>query len=269
VDLSDPKTLRAFLAEHGISARKGLGQHFLCSPPAVAAVLSRLDGINGVLEIGPGPGVLTAPIASRVQHVIALEIDPLMIDALRLSAPRAEVIREDALKADLASILKTLPQPRAAVSNLPYYITAPLVTKIAEARELYQKAVLMMQKEVASRFLAKAGDRERGSISVYLQALFTISKVQDVPAAAFIPPPKVDSTILELAPNDTLLEPGLFEMVRKGFDQPRKTLANNLAGFHDLGRQQVQERLQKIGLPLTVRPHQLELEKWSELYREC
>jgi 16S rRNA (adenine1518-N6/adenine1519-N6)-dimethyltransferase len=161
-----------------------------------------------------------------------------------------------------------LPAPRAVVSNLPYYITGPLVTKIAEARAHYDKAVLMMQKEVARRFLALPGDSDRGSISVYLQALFTIKKVQDVPAGAFVPPPKVDSTILELVPNGASFEPEFFEMVRQGFDQPRKTLANNLNGFSGLTREQVQERLEGMSLSKSIRPHEVKLDEWIGLHRE-
>src|SRR5207248_1411679 len=118
-DLTDPQTLRALLARHGINARKGLGQHFLCSSSALGAILERLEGIQGVLEIGPGPGVLTAPISAQVSRVIALEIDAAMIEALRESAPKAEVRKQDALQVDLSAVLDELPVPRAVVSNLP------------------------------------------------------------------------------------------------------------------------------------------------------
>ncbi len=259
--------MRALLERHGIQARKGLGQHFLCSAAAVDSITSCLSGINGVLEIGPGPGVLTAPISEKVQRVIALEVDPRMIEVLRESAPRADLRQQDALGVDLIAILNELPTPRAVVSNLPYYITGPLVTKIAEARASYAKAVLMMQREVAQRFTAKAGASERGSISVYLQAIFTIEEVCEVPPDAFIPPPKVDSTVLELVPAKAEFDDEFFAMVRQGFEQPRKTLANNLAGFANFSREQLQDLFVVEGLSRSVRPHQLTLEQWLRLYR--
>src|SRR5579871_5760124 len=194
MDLADPKTLTAFLAAHGIRASKGLGQHFLCSRPAVDAIVDRVRSVKGVLEIGPGPGVLTGPM-SEIAEVTALEIDPRMIELLKDSAPKAQVLQIDALKGDLSEVLAGLPTPRAVVSNLPYYITGPLLTKISEARGRFQVAVLMMQREVADRVVAEAGNSNRGSLSVYLQSQFNIELVKRVPAGAFLPPPKVDSTV--------------------------------------------------------------------------
>jgi 16S rRNA (adenine1518-N6/adenine1519-N6)-dimethyltransferase len=114
VNLYEPASLKKFLAKHGLSATKGLGQHFLCSGPVVSAIVSSLAGCEGILEIGPGPGVLTAPLSSSAS-LIALELDPTMISALAESAPRADVRREDALKAPLGEILGELPLPRGVV----------------------------------------------------------------------------------------------------------------------------------------------------------
>jgi 16S rRNA (adenine1518-N6/adenine1519-N6)-dimethyltransferase len=264
LNLTDPKTLSDFLSHHGVAARKGLGQHFLCSPSAVSAVVGRLDGIEGVLEIGPGPGVLTGALCDAGKKVIALEIDAEMAALLPESAPCASVLRIDALKADLAEILQRLPQPCAVVSNLPYYITAPLVSAIANARQHYAKSVLMMQKEVGERYLARPGERERGSISVYLQALFGIKKVANVPKGAFLPPPKVDSLILEFKPlPEANYEEPFFRFVREGFTQPRKTLVNNLSAHNRL---RVEEALTELGLSSTIRPHELTLPSWTKLF---
>ncbi|HRK22164.1 MAG TPA: rRNA adenine N-6-methyltransferase family protein [Fimbriimonadaceae bacterium] len=129
MDLTDVPTLRAFLERHGVSARKGLGQHFLCSKRVVDAIAARLEGYAGALEIGPGPGVLTSALSSRIPHVRALEIDERMVGALAESAPSVEVVRGDALGTNLEDLLLDLPTPRAIVSNLPYYITGPLITR--------------------------------------------------------------------------------------------------------------------------------------------
>jgi 16S rRNA (adenine1518-N6/adenine1519-N6)-dimethyltransferase len=268
VNLADPGTLKAFLGRHGLTASKGLGQHFLCSAGAVRAVVSRFSACRGVLEIGPGPGVLTSPLSEHAERMIALELDDRMIEALRESAPKADVRKADALKADLAPILRELPEPRGVVSNLPYYITGPLLTRIAEARAEYSIAVLMMQKEVAQRVVAPPKTSARGSLSVYLQAQFDISLVAHVPAGAFLPPPKVDSTILQFVPKATELKPheeaDLFKLIRTSFTQPRKTLVNNLLGL-GIGRDVALDATQAAGLGEKARPQELSLEEWYRL----
>jgi 16S rRNA (adenine1518-N6/adenine1519-N6)-dimethyltransferase len=268
VNLADAPTLKAFLQRHGAWARKGLGQHFLCSAKAVQGIVSRCMGCAGILEIGPGPGVLTSPLSS-FSHVIALEVDEAMIDALGESAPEADVRRADALKADLTAILTELAAPRAVVSNLPYYITGPLLTAVAGARRSFDRAVLMMQKEVGMRVLAPAGSSERGSLSVFLQAQFAISKVLDVPAGAFYPPPKVDSVVLEFVPLESDLGDDFFGFVRMGFTQPRKTLANNLATGLKVAREAVHEWLRACGLDERVRAQELDLDAWRRLFAQA
>lgn len=191
-----------------------------------------------------------------------------MIGILTDTAPKARVIEEDALKADLGALLESLPEPRAVVSNLPYYITGPLLTRVAEARARFDRAVLMMQKEVADRVVAKPGDSARGSLSVFLQAQFEISKVASVPAGSFYPPPKVDSTVLLFVPTASGDNQALFDMVRRGFTQPRKTLANNLAGHSGVRREAVAAILESIGLDARVRPHVLTLDQWRQVLQQ-
>jgi 16S rRNA (adenine1518-N6/adenine1519-N6)-dimethyltransferase len=256
--------LRAFLARYGISASKGLGQHFLCSGNVVEAISLRLAECKGLLEIGPGPGVLTAALSEQCEKMIALEVDPKMGRALAESAPRADVRLADALKTDLFKTLSELPMPRGVVSNLPYYITGPLVARIAEASTDWDIAVLMMQREVAARIVAPAGDADRGSLSVFLQSQFRIEKVADVPPSAFLPPPKVDSTVLEFRPLGVTMDDAFYAFVRAGFKQPRKTLANNLLAV-GLARDEIESRLKAAGLEARVRPHALTLEQWRSI----
>lgn len=265
LDLTDPGTLKAFLSRHGISADKRLGQHFLCSSRVVDAIEKRLSHCKGVLEIGPGPGVITSRVSEFAEKAIAIELDERMIESLKESAPRVDVRQEDALKVDLASMLQELPEPRGLVSNLPYYITGPLLTCIAEARDHYSSAVLMMQKEVADRVLAGPRTSARGSLSVYLQSQFVIEKVVSAPAGAFLPPPKVDSTVLEFRPTQATFPTGYFKLVRFGFTQPRKTLINNLMAGYSLPRERAQEWVLSSGLQELARPQELTLEEWASL----
>lgn len=264
MNLADPGTLKAFLERHGLIARKGLGQHFLCSSSAVDAIVSAVTRCKGVLEIGPGPGVLTGPL-SDAHDVLALEVDERMIEALRDSAPGARVLKQDALEADLTQLLQSLGTPRAVVSNLPYYITGPLITRIAEAKGYWQVAVLMMQKEVATRILAPVGNRDRGSLSVFLQAQFEISRIANVPAGAFMPPPKVDSIVLSLVPTANEDSDEFFAFVRSAFAHPRKTLVNNLIG-PGLPRERILEWLGAADLPERSRPSDLDVSQWRTLY---
>ncbi len=263
--LHDPGTLTAFLKRHGLRADKGLGQHFLVSERAVRAIVDALDGCQGVLEIGPGPGVLTRPLSERVLRITALELDPRFVRILSESSPRAQVVQADALKADWSAHLEALPTSRAIVSNLPYYITAPLLQRVADVRHLIDVAVLMMQREVAERITAPPGDGDRGSISVYLQANFEIRRVAQVPAEAFLPPPQVDSMVLSFRPRDEAVPESVFRFVRLGFTQPRKTLANNLVAGLRLNRDEVIDRLEAQGHREKVRAQDLDLPQWRAL----
>lgn len=262
MNLSDSDQLRAFLSRSGIRADKGLGQNFLCSPPVVDAILARLSHCSGILEIGPGPGVLTQRFEGRT--VVALELDPRMVQMLRTSAPFADVRQSDALRTDFFPLLDGMPAPRAIVGNIPYYITSPLLERVAGVGSLIDRAVLMMQREVGERIAAPAGNSARGSPSVFLQSRFEIQKVIDVPPDAFIPPPKVHSTVMELLPRVVSgATEEVFRIVRAGFTQPRKTLANNLSAV--AARPVVVAAIERLGLSATVRPHELTLEAWIEV----
>lgn len=265
--LYDPGTLQAFLGRHGLSASKGLGQHFLVSGRVVDAIANAALGCAGVCEIGPGPGVLTGPLSIQSERLIALELDGRMAPLLAESAPRAEIRHVDALKVDFGSILEDLPRPRAIVSNLPYYITGSLLQLVADMGPRIDRAVLMMQREVARRVTAPAKDGERGSLSVYLQSLFEIRTLVQVPAGAFLPPPKVDSTVLVFTPRTDGFAPSefYFRLVRLGFAQPRKTLANNLANGLKRPRDEIILVLESIGLWEKSRAQELDEAQWFAL----
>lgn len=224
----------------------------------VEAIVGEVADVAGVLEVGPGPGVLTQPLSAG-RRVIAYEVDPVAISALAESAPDAEIRHQDVLTVDLAPVLASLPSPRAIVSNMPYNITGPLLEAFAEQRAHVQKCVLMMQAEVGEKILAAPGDRLRGSVSVNLQAQFHIQRLCKAPAGCFFPPPKVDSIVLVITPRGD--EPPVdYRMVRAAFRQPRKTLANNLrtAGWS-------REVVAEVGLSPEIRPHQLTEANWLAL----
>ncbi|MCG9895636.1 MAG: hypothetical protein MH204_09195 [Fimbriimonadaceae bacterium] len=223
----------------------------------IRQILAAADGLAGVLEIGPGPGILTQGLAAR-STVIALELDDRLAEEAARVAPKARILRQDALQADWAALLGELPQPCGIVSNMPYQISAQLLVRTADCAGLIDRAVLMMQKEVGEKLLALPGDSRRGSLSVWIQACFTLQRVCSVPPGAFRPPPKVDSLVLRLTPR---AEPAWTSreqsLVRRAFSRPLKTLGNNL-------KQEVVD-WEAADVSPGSRPHQLVEEEWKRL----
>jgi 16S rRNA (adenine1518-N6/adenine1519-N6)-dimethyltransferase len=260
--------LRALLTEHAIRLRKRHGQHFLVSQHVIRQILARCEGFRSFLEIGPGAGALTAPL-TQLGTVVAIEIDPRAAELARASAPDAKILVQDALHVDLAQLLRDLTPPRALISNMPYHITGPLLAAISEARRQFDRAVLMMQKEVGDRVMARVGSPECRGLTVALQSQFQIELVCRVPPGAFEPPPKVDSVVLQWTPKPFELDPEIeedyYRLIRLAFGQPRKTLVNNLCAGLGISRAEAESSLAGVGLPRNVRAHQLVLADWKRL----
>ena len=156
MNLSDAGELKGFLRKHGLKADKSLGQHFLCAPDIVQAIVRAAGNYAGCLEVGPGPGILTSFLAKKAVAMSAVEFDPRMVNLLADSAPTCKVIVGDALRVNLAEILNELPEPRVLVSNMPYYITGPLLARFSDVRGLVSTMGLMMQKEVGEKIVELA-----------------------------------------------------------------------------------------------------------------
>ena len=272
MNLAEPNVLKTFLQRYGITPQKRFGQHYLCSAHVVNKIVEAVSDVKGILEVGPGPGALTSILSLKCEKLIAIEIDSKAVLMLEETAPNAEVISGDVLQLNLERMIEKLPVPRAVVSNMPYQITGPLFGKFSEIRNYYAKAVLMMQKEVGDRVLAVSGTKNYGSLSVFLQSQFEIKKLLNVSASSFLPPPKVESVVLEFIPKSTGLslnqEPLYFKFVRIGFAHPRKTLMNNLVFGLRKERIEFEKLLRRTGLEVLVRPHQLTLEHWRILFEE-
>lgn len=265
MNLSDRGELVGFLRKHGLKADKSLGQHFLSAPNVVQAIVSAAKPFSGCLEIGPGPGILTSFLAKDAVAMTAIEFDERMLPLLTDSTPTCKVIHADALKVDLRTVIDELPEPRALVSNMPYYITGPLLAKFSEVRDQLSCLVLMMQKEVGEKILAPPGERERGSLSVNIQAQFHVTRVVKVPAGAFMPPPRVDSVVLKLVPRSDEFPAGFAKVVKAGFMQPRKTLSNNLGSTFRQERAVIMPVLEELGLKDTARAFELTESQWIDL----
>lgn len=219
-----------------------LGQNFLIDQNASLSIVEALGNISGrtVVEIGPGRGAITALLAPRARRLITVEFDNALARALRQSfsnAPNVEVIERDVLVVDFARLLAA-DAPAVAVGNLPYYITSPILTHLFAAHAMFSTLVLMVQREVADRIAAAPGSSDYGLLSATAQLYSEVQTLFTLPPSAFDPPPDVYSTVLRfnIRPQfaELAVEPKPFlAFLKAGFQQKRKTLANNLraAGY--------------------------------------
>jgi 16S rRNA (adenine1518-N6/adenine1519-N6)-dimethyltransferase len=273
-DLSDPRALRTVLDRHAVRAATGIGQHFLVDRPALTAIVdaAELSETDDVLEVGPGPGVLTAAIADRARSVTAIEIDERMIGVLRDTVgerPNVHIVRADALEVDLYAAGPR--PPTRIVANLPYQITSPLLIRFLEDRRRAPLMVVLVQEEVARRIVAQPGDvKERGFLSVFVQSFAEARIVRRIPARSFRPPPKVDSAVVALR---TLARPAFepldqaafLALVSDAFRHRRKQLRGALGFEAGIGRDRADAALREAGIAPTRRPEELSVAEWVAL----
>lgn len=247
--------------------RKRFGQHFLepvWADKVVAAIAPSAGDI--FLEIGPGPGILTLRLAPKVSRLVAIEIDRDLIAELTPKLPaNASIVAGDVLEIDLNAALPPSAMPIRVAGNLPYNISSPILFRLLEleSMRLIKDATLMLQREVADRIVAKAGNAEYGVLSVLLQWRADATRVLPIPPGAFRPPPDVRSALIRLAfrpPPFELRDPALFErMVRSMFTHRRKTVANALGPFGEAIGSPPAPALAATGIDARRRPETLEV----------
>src|SRR5207237_835570 len=252
-----PAAWAAILDRHDVRAATGIGQHFLVDRAALSAIVeaARIGADDDVLEIGPGPGVLTAALADRARSVTAVEIDERVVavldDALG-GRDNVRVIRADALDVDLYALGERA--PTRIVANLPYQITSPLLMRLLADPRRPPLMVVLVQEEVARRIVAQPGDaRERGFLSVFVQSFATPSIVRRVLARSFRPPPKVDSAVVALqshpAPAFAPLDQHRFlALVSDAFRHRRKQLRGPLGFEAAVPRDRADAALRTAGI---------------------
>lgn len=238
---------RVLLGRYGLQAKKKFGQNFLISDRAFRAIVDAVVASDDewIVEIGAGLGTLTARLAERVPEgkVIALERDPDMIAVLRGElggVDNVDIEAVDALRYDLRMAARWRGGPIAVCGNLPYHIAAPLLFRIVEARAVVRCAVVMIQKEMADRIVAPPGTKAYGALGVMIRTYMDAGVVAKVGAGSFVPPPKVDSTVLRLvplpggAPRVPIADEAHYSrVVHAAFGQRRKTLRNALRAIQD------------------------------------
>jgi len=276
--LTDLNTVRDILSRHGFSFSKALGQNFLINPsvcPRMAQLCHpELDGDFAVLEIGPGIGVLTKELAQVAKRVISIELDTRLLPILQetlANYPNVTVINGDAMKLDLAAVLKEHAEglPVVVCANLPYYITSPLLMRLLESRLPIEAITVLVQKEAAVRLCAKPATRECGAVTLAVRYFAEPEILFSVSRGSFLPAPKVDSSVIRLRLHDSppceIVDEALFfRLVHAAFGQRRKTLSNSL-GAAGYTKEQIVTALKAAGLSPTARAEELSLEQFAML----
>lgn len=275
MDLTSPSVIKSIRERFGFTFKKGLGQNFLTSRAVLEDIVDAAQTHDGVIEIGPGFGVLTSELASRADKVVAIEIDERLIEVLEYtlsSYDNVKIINDDVLKLDLKELIKNEFEGHevSVAANLPYYITTPIIAKLLEERLPVKNIVVMVQKEVAERLCAKSGSKDYGAITVMCRYFTNPEIVTTVPASLFVPPPKVDSAVLKLSvldePSVSVKDEKLFfRVVKAAFSQRRKTLLNCLCANFPIAKAQMSALLLSADIEPSRRGETLTLEEFAKL----
>lgn len=261
--------------KYQVFTKKTYGQNFIIEPRVVekiaAAAIS--DENQLCIEIGPGIGALTQMLCEKSKHVVAYEIDERMPEVLRneIASDHLEIILQDFLTVDVDQAIAQFRQPGQGVvfaSNLPYYITTPILFKLFEAKEPIDEITVMMQKEVGQRFLAQASAKEYNALSVIWQYKCDCKKVMDVSRHVFWPSPRVDSVVLQFTFHHKYHyanEAAFFWLVKSCFVQRRKTIYNNLQNALK-DKELALQMLEKAGIAPSKRAQQCQLEDFMRLF---
>ncbi len=281
-NLSNIGVIKQILSDHGFSFSKKLGQNFLINPsvcPKIAEMGNARQGF-GVIEIGPGIGVLTNELAKRADKVVAIEIDdrlpPILAETLA-EHKNVKIINDDVLNVDLHKLIEEefSGLDVAVCANLPYYITSPIIMTLLESRLPIKSITTMVQKEAGQRLCAPMGTRDMGAVTVAVNFYSEAKILFGVSRGSFMPAPNVDSCVIRFdlreqtpAVSD---EKFFFKVVRGMFSQRRKTLLNCVSGSLGIGKDTVLEAIEKSGISPTARPEQLSMDemiRFSENLKE-
>ena len=274
------KDTKFIMDKYHITANKNLGQNFLVNDDAVTGIVdaANVSKDDLIIEIGPGLGTLTKELLDRAGKVICIELDKRMIEILndRFSMyDNFKVLNDDVLKVNLKELIaEEKVKTTKIVANLPYYITTPIIMKLLEERLDIETITVMIQKEVADRLVTKPGTGDTGAITYAIHYYTNPKRVLEVPNTAFIPEPKVNSTVINL---EVLKEPKvavkdekkLFDVIKTAFMQKRKTLLNALANSNKYGsKEKIDKTLELLGIDNRIRPEKLTLEEFAKIADE-
>ncbi len=276
-NLTNILTIKDLLSRHGFTFSKSLGQNFLINPsvcPRMADFCGADKGV-GVIEIGPGFGVLTHELCKRADKVVSIELDKRLMPVLDETMAEHQnfmVINEDVLKVDLHKLIKDEFEGMRVVvcANLPYYITSPVIMKLLEDKLPIESITVMVQKEAALRLCADVGTRESSAITVAVNYYCEPKLLFHVSSGSFMPAPKVDSAVIRLDISDkprveSKSEKMFFRVVKAAFAQRRKTVVNSISSTMGLPKAEVAQALTNNGISETARAEQLTLSDFAKI----
>ena len=273
------KSTMSIIKENEFRLKKKFGQNFLIDSNILDKIVdaSNVCEKDLVIEIGPGIGALSERLVKRCDHLILIEIDDTLIPILEENFSEFDnvtIIHKDVLKVDIDKLISNYEYDKVrVVANLPYYITTPIVMKLLEECKKIDSITIMVQKEVAQRFIAKAGSKEYGAISLAVD-YYTESKIAlNVSPNCFIPKPKVDSSVLHMNVKKNIDESIdknlLFRIIRLAFNQRRKTLINSLvSGNSHIDKAKLKSILSKLGFDENIRGEKLSLNNYIDIVKE-
>lgn len=276
-DLSDISVIKKILSKHGFTFSKSLGQNFIINPtvcPKMAEVCGAHEDV-GVIEIGPGIGVLSKELAMRAKKVVCIELDKRLLPVLDETLnefDNVKVINGDILKIDLEKLISEefLGMRVVVCANLPYYITSPVIMKLLESKLALSAITVMIQKEVADRICALPGTRNAGAITVGVNYFANAQKIFDVSRGSFYPAPNVDSCVIRLEIKnepDVFVsdEKKFFRMVKAAFGMRRKTALNAISAGMGIEKSRVSEAIESCGFDLNIRAEKMTMEELARL----
>ena len=273
------KALKQQMSKNNLHFNKALGQNFLTDDGILDEIVlaSSLDKETNILEIGPGAGALTTRLAHMAKRVVAVEIDDSLIPMLNeiLSEfDNVKIINKDILKVDLKKLLDDEfgGEKVRVVANLPYYITTPIIMKLLEENPGFSSITVMVQKEVADRLAAIPGGKNCGAITYAVNYHCEVEKVVDVPPEAFVPAPKVWSSVIKMTlrdkpPVDVIDEKHLFELIKSAFLMRRKTFVNCVSQSKVINcdKEKLKGILKELDISETIRGEALTLVQYSQI----
>lgn len=277
--LSDIGTIKDILKRHGFTFSKALGQNFLINPsvcPRMAELSGAGEGV-GVIEVGPGIGVLTNELCKLADKVVAIELDKRLLPVLDETLAEygnIKVINADVLELDLNKLIADeFPGMQVVIcANLPYYITSPVIMKLLEDRLPITAITVMVQKEAAQRICAPVGSRESGAVTVSVNYYAEPSLQFHVSAGSFMPAPKVDSAVIRLDirenPPVETDEKMFFSVVKAAFSQRRKVISNSLSSGLKMSKDEINGILERAQVPANARAEKLSLDDFAKIANE-
>ncbi len=277
INLSDYSEIKTLLTRHGFNFSKSLGQNFIVNPDVCPFMAENCgaDRTKGVLEIGPGIGVLTKELSYVAKKVVSIELDsslfPILAETLD-GFENVKVVYGDALKLDMKKLIEEEFDGMDVVvcANLPYYITSPIIMKLLESGLPFSAITVMIQKEFADRICAPVGSRNSGAVTIAVRYYAEPVRLLEVGKGSFHPQPKVDSAVVRLDMRETPPvkvndEKKFFALVKAAFSMRRKTALNGISNGLGIPKEKAAEALEKCGIPLNERAEKFTMEQLADL----